>query len=155
MQHLVFYESTTGLKGNVDCQFLHNPPHLEDIRNLEADISKRFCNSAPAVVTGWKEIQDPDDVEKSQYSDFIHITIRGQEVNPEDHIAITTAEGKCIYIVALGMYEFEGKNHVGWHMKISTIGEGIDNSKVINLRSIADLVYDKSIIEWSILPQSK
>lgn len=36
--------------GNVDGHFLHNPPTVEDIRNMEAAISEKHCAGQPVSI---------------------------------------------------------------------------------------------------------
>lgn len=57
MKYLVVYAHKDGF-GNVDCDFIHEPPTMQDIREAELDISARLCNFEGAIIVNWIKIND-------------------------------------------------------------------------------------------------
>lgn len=153
MQHLVFYKSEKGHLGNIDCKFLHNPPCIKDVRELENDISERMCGGCKVVVTGWSEIQDEDDIEKSTYQDMLSITVQGQVIHVNDMIRIADGRGICEYTVELGKYTWSDSDHVGWYLKLISTNESYPEDCRIYCRPLLDILNKDLIPEFELIKQ--
>jgi len=144
MKHLVFYESKNAagslIKGNVDCEFIHNPPSLQDVRELETDIGKRFCNGEVAAVTGWLPIQDENDIIEPE---TLSITINETKFTPTDSVEVFDNFGSCIYVVELGTYNYRSHVHIGWYMKLDSVSEGYPDEHRTMIRPLMDLESDE------------
>ena len=140
MKHLVFYESKDALgsliKGNVDCDFIHNPPSLKDIRELESDIGTRFCNGQIAAVTGWLPIQDENDIIEPE---TLSVTINDTKFMPRDSVEIFDEFGSCIYVVELGTYSYRSHMHIGWYMKLDSVSKDYPDEHRVMIRPLMDL----------------
>lgn len=122
MRHLVFYSSQSGHRGNIDCNFIHFPPWLEDIRSLEEDISERFCNGAKVAVEGWERIQDENDLNMISLQDIIQLTIKNTTLQPECKVKVNDS----IYTIHFGQYQYQNHQHIGWYMTCDTQNDVIE-----------------------------
>jgi hypothetical protein len=153
MNHIVFYQCNKDgnlVAGNVNCNFIHEPPTIEDIRSLEKDISERFCDGNTALITGWKTIQTEDDLEKSRFNDCINVTLYGKEIRPGQMIVTEEEQGSCIYQVEFGTYSLGSmQHHIGWYLKLDSKEEGYTGNAP-SIRSLMDLVSGSEIQSWEI-----
>lgn len=131
--HLVFY-STKEIKGNVDCIFINDPPTLTDIRNLEKNISDKFCNGDPVTVTGWKKLGD---------GKRLNTFINNVKIEEGDAIELKDTHGSCVYIVNMGPYEFDGHIHTGWYMLLHSIDVDYPEDHKVDIRPLYDLLSDE------------
>lgn len=154
MQHLVFYRINPGYVGNVNCTFVHNPPTLEDIRNLEKDISEKFGEGAPAVVTGWEKLADSDDIKNSKFERYLNITIKKRTLAPNDIIEITDNYGSCVYVIHFGLYQYNETMHIGWYMTLDAVSENYPEENQVLLRPLYDLMSD-SIKNFKIVGEAE
>lgn len=58
MKYMVAYITDKGQIGNVDCDFLNDPPSMLNIRNAEKEISTKYCNHHKTTIINWLKISD-------------------------------------------------------------------------------------------------
>lgn len=56
MKHWVLYMSENGV-GTVDCEFIHFPPTMSEIKNMQ-DILKEKFRLSKCLIIDWKELTE-------------------------------------------------------------------------------------------------
>ena len=56
MKYMTVYISEKGQIGNVDCDFINDPPTMQNIRDAEKQISTKYCHSNKVTIVNWLKI---------------------------------------------------------------------------------------------------
>ena len=58
MKYLIVYMCENGIIGNVDCNFMQEPPTIDNIRDAEKSISKKYCSGHKVSIVNWLKIAE-------------------------------------------------------------------------------------------------
>lgn len=57
MKHWVLYMAEKGIVGSVDCQFIHFPPTMSELKNMQEILKEKFSLSE-CLIIDWKELTE-------------------------------------------------------------------------------------------------
>lgn len=57
MKHWVLYMAEKGIVGSVDCQFIHFPPTMSELKDMQEILKEKF-NLSDCLIIDWKELTE-------------------------------------------------------------------------------------------------